>query len=173
MEIYKAIYGRLSVRSFDEKKDVPKEIVDKILEAGCQAPSAGNIQPWRFWVIRNPELKARIATAALNQRYISEAPVVIVVCSDLDISAEAYSGRGRELYAIQDTACATENILLAAYSEGLGACWVGAFYEEDVAKVLDLPSHIRPLAIVPVGYPLRAGKKPDKMPIEDVVVYAD
>ncbi len=173
MEIYEAIYGRLSVRSFDEKKDVPKEIVDKILEAGCQAPSAGNIQPWRFWVIRNPELKAMISTAALNQRYILEAPVIIIICADLNASAEAYGKRGRELYSIQDAACATENILLAAYSEGLGACWAGAFYEEDVTNALDLPSHIRPLAIVSLGYSSLAGVKPDKMPIEDVVEYVD
>ncbi|HDP70081.1 MAG TPA: nitroreductase family protein [Actinobacteria bacterium] len=173
MEVFKAIRERKSVRSFDEKRDVPKEVVDKILEAACQAPTAGNIQPWRFWVIRNIQVKAGLATAAINQRFIAQAPIVIVVCSDLDISAEAYGERGRELYAIQDAACATENILLAAHSEGLGTCWVGAFYEEDVSRVLNLPSHVKPLAIVPVGYPSHPGTKPDRMPIKDVVEYVD
>lgn len=173
MDVYEAIYGRHSVRSFDKEKDVLAGTVNKILEAACQAPSAGNIQPWRFRVVRNYRLKVGLATAALNQKFIAQVPVVIVVCSDLDVCTEPYGDRGRELYAVQDIAAATENLLLAAHSEGLGACWVGAFYEEDVIKLLGLPPNLKPLAIVPLGYPSDISKKPDRMPIEDVVEYLD
>ncbi|MDO8886015.1 nitroreductase family protein [Candidatus Oleimmundimicrobium sp.] len=173
MDVYKAIYKRCSTRSFDETRDVSLELVNKILEAACQAPSAGDVQPWRFWVVRNPQLKDKLTTAAINQQFIAEAPVVIIVCSNLDVCGEAYGTRGRELYAIQDAAAATENILLAACSEGLGVCWVGAFYEDNVAELLDLPKNLKPLAIIPLGYPVRKNVKPSRMPIEDVVEYLD
>ncbi len=173
MEVYEAIYERRSARSFDPKKDVSSEVVDKILEAACQAPSAGDIQPWRFFVVRNQTTKDRLAAKALNQKFISDAPVVIVVCADVEISGEAYGERGKDLFAIQDAACATQNILLAAASEGLGSCWVGSFYEEDIRMILEIEPHVRPMAIVPIGYMPKGGKKPSRMAHEAVVTYID
>ncbi|MDI6800228.1 MAG: nitroreductase family protein [Actinomycetota bacterium] len=173
MEVYKAIYDRRSARSFDPKKNVSSEVVDKILEAACQAPSAGDIQPWRFFVVRDQTTKDRLAAKALNQKFISEAPVVIVVCADVEISGEAYGDRGRTLFAIQDAACATQNILLAANSEGLGSCWVGSFYEDDIRRILNIELHVRPMTIVPIGYVPKGGKKPSRMAHEAVVTYID
>lgn len=159
MDLFEAIYKRQSIRAYDSERSVSDEKIFKILGAACQAPSAGNIQPWRFVVVRDESLKKALAWAALGQRFIAQAPVVIVVCADLEASERGYGRRGTDLYALQDTAAATQNLLLAAWAEGLGTCWVGAFDEKETAEVLKLPSEIRPVAIIPVGYPSRIGHK--------------
>jgi len=171
MELYEAIYGRKSVRSFDETKDVPLNTVNKLLEAACQAPSAGFIEPWRFFVVRSNECKNMLVNAAYGQSFIAKAPVVIVVCADIKVSSKGYGMRGSGLYAIQDTSAATENLLLAAYSEGLGTCWVGAFDEVRVAQALSLPDDLRPLAMVPLGYPDSKRQKPKRKSISEVTKY--
>ncbi len=173
MDIFEAIEKRHSVRKYDASRDVTPEMVEKLLKYACLAPSAGNVQPWRFFVVRNREIKEALARAALGQYFIAEAPVAIVVCADLSAHAGAYGGRGVELYSIQDTAAAIENILLAATALGLGTCWVGAFSEEAAARVLRLERNIRPLAIIPVGYPSRAGTQPRKMTHERLTRYID
>lgn len=122
MDVLEAIKGRRSVRAFDSGKDVSEKTVEGLIDAGRWTPSAGNIQPWEFIVVREPEIKKRLAEAAFNQSFIEEAPVVIVVCADENCSSEGYGQRGRTLYCIQDTAAAIQNIHLAAYSSGLGTC---------------------------------------------------
>ncbi len=163
MDVFEAMEKRHSVRSFEAGKDVPQEMVEELLRCGCQAPSAGNVQPWRFIVVRDTELKRELAAAALGQGFVADAPVVIVACADLSAHSMSYGLRGVELYSIQDTAAATENILLAAAAMGLGACWVGAFREEEVARALRLVKDLRPLALIPVGYATHEGSQPRKM----------
>jgi len=170
LNIFDLFKSRRSIRSF-KSEDIPNEYIKKILEAARWAPSAGNIQPWEFIVIRNPETKREIARAALNQTFIEEAPVVIVVCADESRSGWAYGSRGASLYCIQDTAAATENMLLAACALGLGACWVGAFREDEVKRILKVPGGLRPVAIVPIGYPAERPNPPPKRPLEEVVHY--
>ncbi|KYH39232.1 MAG: hypothetical protein AYL30_000810 [Candidatus Hecatellales archaeon B24] len=160
MEVFEAIYGRRSVRSF-KPNPFPEEFLMKILDAGRWAPSAGNVQPWEFIVVREQKLKEGLSMAALHQTFIAEAPVVIVVCADLDRARGSYGLRGETLYCLQDTAAAVQNMLLAACSLGLGTCWVGAFDEEAVKAVLEIPERYRPVAIIPVGYP---GETPGKTP---------
>jgi len=152
MELSEAIKGRRSVRAF-KRQDVPEETVEKLIDAARHAPSSGNIQPWEFVVVRNLEVKKKLARAALNQAFVEEAPVVIVVCANERRSSMGYGSRGKTLYCIQDTAAATQNILLTAYSLGLGACWIGAFNEDEAKLALNAPEGIRPVAIIPVGYP--------------------
>jgi nitroreductase len=168
MDVFEAIYGRCSVRDFKSRQNIPSEIVEKLLKAACESPSAGNIQPWRFWVVRDEMLKSQLAQAAHGQSFIAEASVVIVVCADLDASAQRYGVRGRGLYAIQDTAAATQSLLLAAYAEGLGACWVGAFEESMVGQILKLSDAVRPVVIVPVGYPASSSCKPARKDYREV-----
>jgi nitroreductase len=163
MELFEALRKRHSVRSFDGGRDVPEEMVEELLRSACLAPSAGNVQPWRFWVVRDPEMKSALAAAALGQNFLALAPVVIVVCADLEAHASSYGRRGVELYSIQDTAAAVQNILLAATALGLGTCWVGAFREEEASRALGLPEGIRPLAMIPVGYASREGSQPRKL----------
>ena len=152
MDVLTAIKGRRSIRAF-QRKIVPEEIVEELIDAARWAPSAGNIQPWEFIIVQKQEIKRRLAEAALEQSFIEEAPVVIVVCADEKCSSIGYGTRGRVLYCIQDTAAAIQNILLAACSLGLGACWVGAFKEEEAREILKTPREIRPVAMIPLGYP--------------------
>jgi SagB-type dehydrogenase family enzyme len=150
---------------------VPAEIVEKLLEAACWAPSAGNIQPWEFIIIRKPETKASLVEAAFNQVFIAEAPVVIVVCADEDRSWQRYGSRGRTLYCLQDTAAAAQNVHLAAYSLGLGTCWVGAFNEEETRSILNVPEGTRPIAMIPVGYADESPSLRSKRPKSQIVHY--
>lgn len=163
MDVFEAMEKRHSVRSFDASREVAPELVEELLRCACLAPTAGNVQPWRFYVVRDPEVKGALSRAALGQAYVSEAPLDIVVCADLKAHGASYGKRGVELYSIQDTAAAVENLLLTATSLGLGACWVGAFREEEAARALNLPEGVRPLAIIPVGYPARSGGQPRKL----------
>jgi nitroreductase len=151
MELSEAIRGRRSIRAF-KKRNVPEEIVEKLIYAASWAPSAGGIQPWEFVIVKEPAVKKKLAQAALDQAFVEEAPVVIVVCANERRSSMGYGFRGKTLYCIQDTAAATQNILLTAYSLGLGTCWVGAFNEGEAREAVNAPDWVRPVAMVPVGY---------------------
>lgn len=154
MNIYDAIARRRSVRKF-KPDPVPDDVINKLLEAARWAPSGGNIQPWFFYVVKDQTKRQQLAQDALGQRFLAEAPFCIVVCAEPQQSAGRYRERGAELYCLQDTAAAVQNIMLAALEEGLGSCWVGAFDEEKVRQTLVMPPNRRPVAIIPLGYPAR------------------
>jgi nitroreductase len=170
MELSEAIKGRRSIRAF-KQRDVPEETVEKLIDAAKHAPSAGNIQPWEFVVVRKLEVKRKLAVAALNQAFVEEAPVIIAVCANENRSSSGYGFRGKTLYCIQDTAAATQNILLTAYSLGLGACWIGAFNEDEAKRALNAPEGIRPVAIIPVGYPDEAPSHRGIRPLSQIIHY--
>jgi len=170
MNVLKAIKGRRSIRVF-KRDEVSPEIVDKLLDAATWAPSAGNIQPWEFIVVRKPEIKRALAKAALDQTFIEEACIVIVVCANENRSSQRYGDRGKTLYCIQDTAAAIQNLHLVAYSLGLGTCWIGAFREEEAREILKIPHGVRPVAIVPVGYPAESPSPRSRRPITEIVHY--
>lgn len=151
MDVFEAIKNRRSIRTFT-RQAVSNAQIKKLLEAARQAPSAGNIQPWEFVVVTDPEIKRGLCEAAGNQNFIQKAPVVIVVCANTLRSSRGYGSRGVDLYCLQDTAAATQNMLLAAHALGLATCWVGAFEEEEASKVLKTPIGVRPVAIIPVGH---------------------
>lgn len=170
MDVLEAIKGRRSIRAF-KNRDVPAEIVEKLIDAARWAPSAGNIQPWEFIIVRKPKIKRRLVEAALDQVFIEEAPVVIVVCANEERSSQGYGVRGETLYCLQDTAAAIQNIHLTAYSFGVGTCWVGAFREEETRKILKIPHGVRPVAIIPVGYPAESPSPRRRRPISQTVHY--
>ena len=170
MNVLEAIKGRRSIRAF-KNQGVPAEIVEELIDAARWAPSAGNIQPWEFIIVRKPRIKRRLVETALGQMFIEEAPVVIVVCADEERSSQGYGVRGKTLYCIQDTAAAMQNIHLTAYSLGLGTCWVGAFREEEARKILKIPRGMRPVAIIPVGYPAEAPTARMRKSISQIVHY--
>ncbi len=175
MDLWEAIKERRSIRRYvQEGRDVPPEAVEQLLQAAIAAPSAGNCQPWHFVVVRDPETKRGLAEAAYGQRFVAQAPVVIVVCADPARSASRYSRRGSELYCLQDTAAATENILLGVTALGLGACWVGAFNEGAAATVLDLPSHLRPVVMIPIGHPgERFASHTPRRPLSEITTFIE
>jgi nitroreductase len=170
MDVLEAVKGRRSIRAF-KNRDVPAEIVEKLIDAARWAPSAGNIQPWKFIIVRKPKIKRRLVEAALDQVFIEEAPAVIVVCANEVRSSQGYGVRGETLYCIQDTAAAIQNIHLTAYALGLGTCWVGAFREEEAREILKIPRGIRPVAIIPVGYPAEAPTARGRRPASQIVHY--
>jgi nitroreductase len=140
-----------SVRSF-EQQDIPEPTLTRILEAGCWAPSAGNLQPWYFYVVKNQEVKRKIAEACFEQSQIETSPVSIVILADPARSNEKYGERGAQLYCLQDTAVAAENMILAAYGLGIDTCWVGAFDEIKVQQAVEAPPRLRAVAILCLGY---------------------
>jgi len=170
LDVFEAIKGRRSVRAYTSE-EVSEEDVGRLIEAARLAPSAGNIQPWEFVIVTNAETKRRLAAAALHQTFIEEAPVVIVVCANAARSSWGYGSRGANLYCLQDTAAATENMLLAAHALGLAACWVGAFHEDEAGKAVNTPKGVRPVAIVPVGHPAEKPRAPPKRSIREIVHY--
>ncbi|MGY4707173.1 nitroreductase family protein [Candidatus Bipolaricaulota sp. J31] len=169
-KLLEIVKGRRSIRKF-KPDPVPENDLVEILEAAIWAPSAGNAQPWRFIVVRDPGIKRKLVVAALGQDFIAEAPVVIVVCTDLERARRAYGDRGVGLYCIQDTAAAIQNMLLLAHAKGLGTCWVGAFSEEEVCEALALPEGLRPVALVPLGYPAQKPRPRPRRPLDEVVEY--
>lgn len=160
------IKQRRSIRGF-KPDPLPRELVVQLLEAATWAPNAGNLQPWEFYVVTDPATRVK-AGAAARQRFVSEAPVLIVVCALPLQSAEQYGARGEHLYCLQDTAAAVQNILLAATSLGLATCWVGSFNENSVAESLNLEPGRRPVAMIPVGYAASKSRAPARKPLEAV-----
>jgi nitroreductase len=170
LDAFEAIKGRRSVRAYTSEEVSEKEI-EKLIEAARWAPSAGNIQPWEFVIVTKTETKRRLADAALHQTSIEEAPVIIVVCANVAQSSVGYGSRDANLYCLQDTAAATENMLLAATPLGLATCWVGAFHENEVAKVINTPKEVRPVAIIPVGHVAEKPTAPPKKSLREIVHY--
>jgi len=167
MNIFKCITTRRSVREF-LKKEVDEKLIGVILYMATRVPSAGNIQEWQFVVVKDEKQKKKLAEAAWNQKIIVEAPVAIVVCADVDRASLRYGERGEELYSIQDTANATMVILLTANALGLASNWVGAFDEDSVKLILELPDNLRPVAIIPIGYSVEKPSMPHRIPFENL-----
>jgi nitroreductase len=167
--VLKIIKERRSIRSF-EKKDISEEVIEKLIDALIWAPSAGNLQARKFYFVKDDKTKKNLAVASLNQNFIAEAPLVIIGCTDRGIE-KRYGDRGVHLYSIQDVACSIMNMMLAAWENGLGSVWVGAFRESDVFEMLDIPRNLRPVAIVPVGYPLRIPSAPPRVSAKEAVEF--
>jgi len=160
MSILEIIKNRRSIRKF-QKKEIPEEIIDKLIEALIWAPSAGNLQSRKFYFVFNQEIKEKLAEAA-GQDFISETPLVVVGCADEKISLR-YGERGKSLCSICDVSASIENMMLLAYERGLGSVWVGAFNGKKVSKILNLPKNLRPIVIVPMGYPTERPSAPPRV----------
>jgi len=167
MDVFDAITTRVSVTDYLDE-GVEREKVAKILEAGRWAPSAGNMQTWEFIVVEDDELKERLSQYAHNQPHIREAPVAIVILSDMERADRRYGDRGQHLYAVQESGAVLQNMLLEAYNQELGAAWVGAFDEEQVRALLHVPDRLRPVSLITVGYPGERPEQPRKYDITDI-----
>lgn len=168
MEFNDLVRRRSMIRSF-RPDPVPEELVQKLLRNAIRAPSAGHLQPWEFIVVRDGRIKERLAEAALGQMFIAQAPVVIVTCRNLERNAWRYGDRGRHFYSLIDTAFASLIILLTARNEGLGACFVGAYRDTQVWKILGLPDHVRSVGIIPIGWPAEEPIRAERIPLPEVV----
>jgi nitroreductase len=168
MDVFDCIKSRRSVRKFLE---VPVEWdkIGQILDAARHAPSAGNLQTWKFIVVRDAGKRHQLAEAALQQWWMEKAPIFIVMCAEMRRIRQFYGVRGERLYSIQSCAAAVQNMLLAAHNLGLGACWVSAFDEDRAATILSIPedAELRPQAIIPIGYPDEKPRTPPRLPLEN------
>ncbi len=167
MDVMEAIKKRYSVRSYQDRA-VETEKLDSILEAARLAPSASNRQEWRFVVVQDKGIRQRLMQAAKDQAFVGQAPVVIAACAKTDSHIMTC---GQQCYPI-DVAIAVEHMALKATEEGLGTCWVGAFYEDKVKEILGIPQDIRVVAFLVLGYPVKLRPNPkDRLRLKEIVMY--
>lgn len=166
MDLDPLLRGRRSVRAF-RRDPIPEDTLRDLVDLANWAPSAGNLQARDFILVREDRKRRALAKAA-DQGFIEDAPAVLVVCTNAARVAK-YGKRGRDLYAIQDAAAATENLLLAAHARGIATVWVRAFDEDSVRRALNLPSHVRPVAIVPLGWPAEEPAASDRLPLGEIL----
>lgn len=162
MDFFAVLQARRSIRAF-RSTPVEKATLERIVEAACRAPSAGNLQAYTLVLVRDPQRKRALAKAAWEQGFIAQAPVVLVFLADAPRSQRRYGQRGATLYAVQDATVACAYAQMAATALGLGSCWVGAFDDEAVRSLVNAPPDLRPVALLPIGYaaesPLPTGRR--------------
>ena len=167
MDLYQAIRARKSVRAYREEP-VGDDTLARIFEAARLAPSARNDQEWRFVIVRGRDTRERIATEAAGQPFIGQAPVLVVCCAETD--GRMMRG-GQQAYPI-DLAIAIDHLTLAATAEGLGTCWIGAYDENKVKDILGIPSAVRVVELLPLGYPVDpAPVQKSRLPLKSIMRY--
>jgi nitroreductase len=167
MELYETVRTRKSVRRFADAP-VPEDVLTRVLEAARLAPSAKNLQEWRFVVAREPATRRKLASAASGQTFVGEAPVVIALCAETN---HRRMRCGLESYPI-DVAIAGDHLTLAAAAEGLGTCWIGSFDSNRVRQILGIPEDIVVVQLMPLGYPEDPSPvEKSRLPMSDIVHY--
>ena len=161
-----AIKKRQSVRSYQDK-EIPEEILQQILEAGRLAPSAKNAQSWKFIVVKDEDLRKKLVPACKNQEFVGEAPVIIVGCGT---NPDYVMTCGEHAYSI-DLAIALDHMSLEAASLGLGTCWIGAFYQDQVKNILGVPEDVCVVNLLTLGYPKKLGTKTGRKSLSEIVCY--
>ena len=160
-DILNLIKTRRSVRDYLDKP-IPKETIDKILEAGRWAPSGANIQPWHFIAVTSPELRRQVGNQSkflfIKSMHVSQAPLIIVLC-----------GNPRSNFYKTDCALAGANIVMEATALGIGSCWIGAFNETKIKEILDIPEKISIIALITFGYFTKNPKPPPKLNLNQIV----
>jgi len=163
MEFYETVQRRYSCRNYQDKP-VEEEKLERIMEAARLAPSASNRQEWRFLAVTDPDKRERLIKIAHGQKFVGQAPVVIVACAVTDGHVMAC---GQLSYPI-DVAIALEHVALAATAEGLATCWIGAFEEEPVKRLLEIPSDVRVVQLMPLGYPADKPRPKTRLPLGEI-----
>ena len=159
MSLIEVVLSRKSIRRY-EQKEIPRDVLDKILEAGRQAPSAANKQPWHFIVLTDSKIKRELSKGLFN-RFIKDAPVTVVGCAHKDLIAGKWS--------IVSTTIALQNMVIAAWAMGVGSCWIGDFKEEKVKRLLSIPENWNVGALVSFGYPAEKPHSRKKKSMEEIV----
>jgi nitroreductase len=154
MDIYEAVRERTSIRAY-KPDPIEEDKLERILDAARLAPSGKNGQPWTFIVVKDEEIRRKLVPACKNQEFVGQAPVVVVACGNEERAYKKMGGYWNSMPL--DIGIAIEHLMLAAVSEGLGTCWIGAFFEEQVREILGVPEGVKIVALTPIGYP--AGEK--------------
>ncbi len=166
MEIFEAIKTRRSVRSY-KSDPVPEEKLNKVLEAGRLAPSARNGQDWKFIIVRDEKKRKELARAAHNQAFVGEAPIVIAAVS---LEPEDVMPCQVPTYAV-DLAIAVDHMTLQAVAEGLGTCWIGAFSQEDVKQILNIPENYKVAILLVLGFPSDTPGPKTRKELKEIISY--
>lgn len=166
MDVFTAIEGRRSIRKY-KTTPVEEDKINKILNSVRFAPSAANVQNWKFVVVRDENTRKGLAEAARGQSFVAEAPVVIVACGT-EVDNVMVCGQFR--YNI-NVSIAVTHIILAAYELGLGTCWLGRFEEDKVKKLLNIPENVRVVTMTPLGYPAEVAKLKPRKSLAEIVSY--
>lgn len=168
MDVLEAMRGRKSVRKY-EPTPLSAEQIQKVFSAVRMAPSVDNLQPWKFVIVNDEDVKRELAAASSNQKWIAEAPLVVVACGLLD-EAQGMIGGFMNSYPV-DVAMAMSYLTLAAHNEGLGTCWVNAFNEDKVRSVLGAPDDVRVVALTPLGVPGGDPESSGRKHLNEIVCY--
>lgn len=167
------IFERTTTRSF-KNKPINKEDIVKILTAGTMAANSGNMQPWEFIIVDQPNIRKEVAKntyagyyakGSTYQKYVEEAGLIIVACTNFKRTAAAY-GEDANLWSLLDTAAAIQNMLLTATALGLGSCWIGGINKEGIRNLLNIPKDVLPISLVLIGYTDKKLSRRKKLPIE-------
>ena len=168
MEFFEALKARHSVRAYADTP-VEDDKLDQVLEAINRAPSAGNLQAFEVYVVTRDDHRKELAAAALGQNFMAQAPLALVFCTHADRSSKKYGKRGANLYCLQDAAIACTYAMLAVTALGLSSVWVGAFREDQVSDILELPQAHRPVAMLSIGYAAEGPRTRSRRELDDLV----
>ncbi len=150
MSVMDVIRARRSVRAYKDQP-IPEEVLDRVMEAARLAPSGKNLQPWKFILVKDPDMRLKLAEASRAQYFMAQAPVIVVACGYPD---RCYQRQGNYMTSWPiDVSIALEHLMLKAQEEGLGTCWIGAFEEITVKALLQIPPEVKVLALTPLGLP--------------------
>ncbi len=166
MDVLSAIEGRRSIRKYSSKK-VEDEKLKKVLEAARLSPSARNTQAWKFIVVKDPDKIKKIGDTTQSSQFLSEAPCVIVACG-ADPQSIMRCGQLRHTV---DLSIATAYLILEAYEQGLGTCWIGSYDEQKVKEILNIPKGVRVVALTPLGYPAETPDARFRKSLDEIVCY--
>lgn len=164
MDVLKAITNRRSIRAYKSTK-VDKEDLVILIEMGIKAPTSGNLQDLRFILCTDRSIINKLPDFCMDQYWITSAPAIIVVCSQPQVQAKWFGERGRHVFAAQNAAAATQNIMLAAQSLNLSTCWVGGFEQESVDHLFGAEGKARVETIITVGYPAEKPENKNEEPL--------
>jgi nitroreductase len=160
-DILELIKARRSIRRY-QKKEVPKEVIERLIEAARWAPSGVNIQPWHFVAVTREDLRRKVGAQAkfffIKSRHVYEAPLLIVIC-----------GNTKSAFHMVDCCLAGANIIMEAISLGLGTCWIGAFNEKRIKEILEIPEEMRVIGLITVGYPAETPSPPPKLTLSEIL----
>jgi nitroreductase len=171
MDFNEVIKKRKMIREYQQDRQIPAEIINKLLKNAHRSPSAGHTQVQEIIVVIDPITKRKLCQASLGQSQVEDASVLIIVCSNTSRSVNRYGKRGTDFYSVIDGAFASMIILLSAVNEGIGASFVGAFEDNKVSKILGLPVHVKPIGIIALGYPAEKPEKFDRIELSNLVHY--
>ena len=170
MNVFEAISMRRSVRNYSPRP-IPDEVMVRMCQVLHMAPSACNLQPWHFVLVLDQTLRQQLAKAANEQNWMAAAPITVVACG---LPGQAYQHMGGHGNSVDiDVAIALDHLMLAAAADGLGTCWIGAFSEPAIKRLIDAPPDVKVVAMTPLGYPATADlqhrlQSADRKPLAEI-----